>query len=123
MKKIFVAATLTALMVFLGGQSGFAQNINQFVPLTTYDEFAAVVRSDIDFLALRSGPSVNYSEILRIPPGARIVVTIGGVDSWGNTPQWRGKDYDDNFVSVIYNGYRGYSHGGYIIKLRRIRDY
>ncbi len=117
MKKIFVAATLTALMVFLGGQSGFAQNINQFVPLTTYDEFAAVVRSDIDFLALRSGPSVNYSEILRIPPGARITVVRSGAE-W-REEGW--KDYDDNFVSVIYNGYKGYSHRGYITILQYIR--
>ena len=118
MKKIFVAATLTALIIFLGGQSGFAQNINQFVPLTTYDEFAAVVSSDIDFLALRSGPSVNYPEIIRIPPGARITVVFTGSEGY-KYEGWN--DYDNNFVSVIYNGYKGYSHRGYITILQHIR--
>lgn len=108
MKKVFSVMLLAVALVF-----GLNQN-NQ-AEATTSRQVAHVVSSNIDFLALRSGPSVNYPMLLKIPPGARVIVTFGGIDSWG---QQGWADYDDNFLSVEYNGVEGYAHGRYLIRLR-----
>lgn len=107
---------LAAIFIF-GGQNNYvaAQDLNfqdKFIQLTTYDEWYGVVDSDIDFLALRSGPSVRYPELARIPPGASIIIYQGGADYFTLFD-----DYDNDFIGVIYNGIKGYSHGAYITRL------
>ena len=61
-----------------------------------------VVRN-IDYLALRTGPSVNYREITRIPPGSYV-----DVYNWryNNKPAW---------YYVNYNGMEGYVYSKYVI--------
>ena len=70
-----------------------------------------MVDYDIDFLALRSGPSRNYPELLRIPPGARVRIALGTGSDYIREGY---RDYDVNFRSVIYRGVRGFAHSGYI---------
>jgi len=90
-------------LIFVGGNSANAQGLN-FVPLTAGAAYDGVVDYNIDFLALRSGPSVYYSEIMRIPPGDRVMVLLEDNNS-------------GNFVRVKYRGVWGYSHRGYITRV------
>ena len=113
MKKFFAMMLLAVALVF-----GLNQN-NQ-VEATSIVVSEYVVARNIDFLALRSGPSVRYSMLLNIPPGAHVTVTHGGIDSWSQEG-WR--DYDDNFLKVKYNGVTGYSHGRYLTFVRSLRSY
>ncbi len=110
-KKFFAVFFLAAALVVVGS------SVNQ-ASATTVDEFDAVVDSNIDFLALRSGPSVNYSMIARIPPGAHVVVTFPGIDSYR---QLGYTDYNDDFLIVTYRGMKGFAHGRYITRLRHLR--
>ena len=100
-KKFFAVVLLTVTLILVSNNPTNAQGLN-FVPLTTGSVYAARVVYGIDFLALRSGPSVNYSEITRIPPGAYIEVIRGGEDNY------------TNFERVKYNGYSGWAHRRYI---------
>ena len=101
MKKFLSVMLLAVTLIFVSNNAATAQGLN-FVPLTTGSVYAARVVYGIDFLALRSGPSVNYREITRIPPGAYIEVIRGGEDNY------------TNFERVKYNGYSGWSHRRYI---------
>ena len=78
---------------------------------TTGQIAEGIVDYDIDFLALRSGPSVNYSLITRIPPGARVEITTMMGANWREQGY---RDYNDDFRPVTYRGLRGYAHRGYI---------
>ena len=109
MKKIFAAMFLAAIIFSVGSQVqakdfNFGANDFQFTPMTTGRVMNAQVVYGIDFLALRTGPSVKYREILRMPPGAYLEVIYGGADRWWNT----------DFVSVRYKGIDGYASSRYI---------
>ena len=106
MKKILSVMLLAVAIIFVGNNQANAQELN-FVPLNASVAYDGVVDRNIDFLALRSGPSVYYNEIMRIPPGARVMVILEDNNS--------GK-----FVRVQYRGVWGYSHRGYIT---RVSDY
>ncbi|MBR1647810.1 MAG: SH3 domain-containing protein [Selenomonadaceae bacterium] len=108
------SAVLAASLVF-GNQASAAPLTfdarYDFAEMTTGEFWTGVVDYDIDFLALRSGPSRNYSLITRIPPGARVEITTRMGASWREQGY---RDYDDNFCYVTYNGMKGYAHRGYI---------
>ena len=117
MKKIFSVLTLLTLIIFATpaqAQTDFNFG-GKIIPYTTGTIWEAVVVNDIDFLALRSGPSKNYRELLRIPPGARIEVIYGGMSP---AEEFAGMDVNPNFVKVRYNGVTGFSHSKYIIRIR-----
>ena len=95
MKKFFAVMMLACALVVAGTLS------NQALA-TTGAVWDAVVDYDIDFLALRSGPSTSYPEILRIPPGAHIQVFTRGA-------LYRQNKNSYNFLSVRYRGVDGYA--------------
>lgn len=126
MKRFAVTMLFAAALVFAGGQNNpanAAQNFSfdnyNFINLTTGTVYEAVVDSNIDFLALRSGPDVSYRLILKIPPGARIKVTINTGASYSELGIY---PYNNNFVRVNYRGTEGYSNKKYITFLRKIGD-
>ena len=85
--------------------------------MTTGYDAEGIVDPDIDFLALRTGPSVDYPLIARIPPGARVRVSSGR-GGWSRT-YW-GK----SFVEVTYKGMSGYAHSKYIAIIpKTIKNY
>ena len=94
---------MATVFIFVGNSSTNAQELN-FVPLNASVAYDGVVDRNIDFLALRSGPSVHYSEIMRIPPGTRVMVILEDNNS-------------GNFVRVKYRGIWGYSNRRYITKV------
>ena len=106
MKKFFAVMLLAMTLIFVKGSVVTAQELN-FVPLDAGAAYDGVVDRNIDYLALRSGPSVHYDEIMRIPPGARVMVVVSDSIS-------------GNFVRVKYRGVWGYSHRRYIT---RVSDY
>ena len=106
MKKILSVTLLAAILIFVSNNATTAQGLN-FVPLDASAAYDGVVDRNIDYLALRSGPSVYYDEIMRIPPGARVMVVVSDSIS-------------GNFVRVKYRGVWGYSHRRYIT---RVSDY
>lgn len=118
MKK-FLFVTLLASVIILGSnQSGFAEerpfvfsHDYDFVEMTTGGIFLGIVRDDIDFLALRSGPSTSYPELARIPPGEYVYVVRGGADNFSP------------FLRVKYKGIYGYSHGAYITIVKIIKSF
>ena len=114
MRKVLASAILASALVF-GNQASAAPLTfdahHDFAEMTTGEIWSGVVYHDIDFLALRSGPSRNYLLITRIPPGARVEITTRMGSSWREQGY---RDYDDNFCPVTYNGMRGYAHRGYI---------
>ncbi len=118
MKKFLAAIMLTFALIVVGSLnnqvSAKAFTFNgdyNLVEITTGAYAQGVVSPNIDFLALRSGPSRNYSEILRIPPGARVEITL----FMGADYREQGyRDYDNNFRPVTYRGVSGYAHKGYI---------
>ena len=112
MKKIFSVMLLAAMIIFVGGQNKTAAQELEFVPLNQdYGRvYSAWVVDGIDFLALRTGPSVNYPEIARIPPGTYIEVTIA---------PW---DKPSNFFYVEYQGKLGWAHKNYIRLGRHLYD-
>jgi len=120
MKKIFSAAILAAALVFGNQASAVPQTLNfegryDFSEMTTGWYAEGIVDPNIDFLALRTGPSVNYPIITRIPPGARVKVygDRGGPNyNWGTY-----------FVDVTYRGMSGYAHSKYIAVLPRSLGY
>ena len=116
MRKIFSVMVLAVALIFANG-------FNNQVSATTSSDFEAWVVYDVDYLSLMSGPSpsYNYDELARMPPGSRIVVYLGGAD-WSEYPQWR-DDYNDNFVSVTYNGIKGFAHKRYIRMGRLLSSY
>ena len=109
MKK-FLATIVLAGALIVGGNAvntahAFSLNPNyDFVEVTSLRSgvYDAVVSKNIDFLALRSGPSASYSMIARIPPGAHIKVIIGNIAP---------SEY--RFERVEYNGIEGYAHSRY----------
>ena len=116
MKKFLTAAVVAATLLF--GNHAFAatQTLTldghyDFAEMTTGEIWDGIVDYDIDFLALRSGPSKNYSLITRIPPGARVEITTMMGASWREQGY---RDYNDDFRPVTYRGLRGYAHRGYI---------
>ena len=115
MRKIFSVMVLAVALIFA--------NNNQ-VSATTCSDFEAWVVYDVDYLSLMSGPSPSYKydELARMPPGARIVVTRGALDSWGEIPEYS-DDYNDNFVIVTYNGIKGFAHKRYIRMGRLLSSY
>ncbi len=99
---------LATVLILVGGQDGTARaqdfNFdNRLVALDTETSWDAVVDSNIDFLALRSGPSIDSSELTRIPPGARIKVHTYG-STYNSSP---------GFCRVSYRGVHGYAHNRY----------
>ena len=104
MKKILSVMMLAAMIIFAGGQNKTSAQELEFVPLTTGEIYSAQVVYGIDFLALRTGPSVYYSEIARIPPGAYIEVVTRSSGIHEGT----------NFLPVCYRGTWGYAHQRYI---------
>ena len=123
MKKIFAAAVLVFALTFGNQASAATQAVTfegryDFAEMTTGEVHEAFVDRDVDFLALRTGPSTRYPMITRIPPGARVTVwTRLGADF----PERGYRDYNNNFIDVEYNGMRGFSHKGYITIGRLIR--
>lgn len=116
MKNFLSAAILAIAMLFCVNQTEAAPQPLIFdgfnvAPMTTGTIAEGIVDPDIDFLALRSGPSVNYSLILRIPPGARVKIAL----RTGADYREQGyRDYNDKFRPVTYNGVNGYAHRDYI---------
>lgn len=129
LKKIFVTVVFTALILFgstaekvsaqdvwvgtspaTGWQCYVMTETNaekfNFLPLTTDTSYTGMVDPYIDFLSLRSGPSVYYSEILRIPPGAYVTVRYDSM-----------RDGGTGFAFVKYNGVTGYACLKYIIRV------
>ena len=117
MRKIFSVMVLAVALIFANG-------FNNQVSATTSSDFEAWVVYDVDYLSLMSGPSPSYKydELARMPPGARIVVTRGALDSWGEIPEYS-DDYNDNFVIVTYNGIKGFAHKRYIRMGRLLSSY
>ena len=116
MKNFLRAAVLVFALMFANQASAATEAVTfdgryDFAEMTTGAYAQGIVRYDIDFLALRTGPSRNYSLITRIPPGARVEITTLMGASWSEQGY---RDYDDNFRPVTYNGMRGYAHRGYI---------
>ena len=112
MKKVLSVVFLTTILIFVGeNQKAVAQEF-EFVPLALdYGRvYEGWVVNGIDFLALRTGPSVNHREIARIPPGAYIEVTIS---------PW---DKPTNFWNVSYRGQYGWAHKNYIRLGRHLYD-
>ncbi len=91
MKNFFAAMVLAMTLIVCSQASA-----------TSGAVWDAVVDSDIDFLALRSGPSTNYPEILRIPPGAHIQVFTRG-------SLYRQDRNSFDFLPVRYRGVDGYA--------------
>ena len=107
MKNVLAIMMMAFALMFVSSQT----------EAVTQEDWDAVVVNNIDFLALRSGPSTNYSTIVRIPPGARVRVTL--IEGWSYANDgWR--DYDEGFFRVEYRGNRGFAHGRYITLLRRL---
>lgn len=102
LRKVLSVMLLATILIFVGAEKNAAAQEFDFVQLTTGRVRAGWVVDGIDFLALRTGPSVNYTEIARMPPGAYIEVTFGGADNY------------TNFLSVTYRGMHGYAHQRYI---------
>ena len=71
--------------------------------------YEALVDSNIDFLALRTGPSVNDSLITKIPPGSHIEIVRNG------------ENFPTGFVRANYNGMQGFVSSRYITVGGRIR--
>ena len=117
MKKIFSVMVLAVAMILANG-------LNNQVSATSGADYEAWVIDDVDYLSLMSGPSpsYNYDELARMPLGARIIVHRDGGNSWADYPKYR-HDYNDNFVSVTYNGINGFAHKRYIKMGRLIRTY
>ena len=85
--------------------------------MTTGYDVEGIVDPNIDFLALRTGPSVDYPLITRIPPGAHVYISSGrggySETNWGKY-----------FVEVTYRGMNGYAHSKYITIIpRTIKKY
>ena len=117
MKNFLSAAVLAIAMLFCINQSEAAPQPMildggfNVVEMTTGTIAEGIVDPDVDFLALRSGPSTNYSLILRIPPGARVKIAL----RMGADYREQGyRDYNDKFCPVTYNGVNGYAHRDYI---------
>lgn len=115
MKKILSVIVLAIIFVCSQNNLVNAQDYN-FTQFTTGATFEAVVDSDIDYLALRSGPSTDYREILRIPPGAHIIIYT------------RGEIYQNNrsgnrFIAASYQGTDGYVSERYFTVLRLVESY
>lgn len=118
MKKFFFL-TLSASAIILGSnQSGFAGERSftfsrdyEFVEMTTGGIFLGIVRDDIDFLAVRSGSSMSYPELTRIPPGEYVYVIRDGVDNFSP------------FLRVKYKGIFGYAHGAYITIVKTVHSF
>ena len=77
------------------------------MPIGVYE---ARVHSNIDFLALRTGPSANDSLITRIPPGAYIEIIRDG------------EIFPTGFVRARYNGIPGFVSSRYFTITQRLRD-
>ena len=103
LKKMLSVMLLTVTLIFVEGSVVTAQELN-FVPLDASAAYDGVVDRNIDYLALRSGPSVYYDEIMRIPPGASVMVIVSDRDN-------------GNFVRVKYRGVWGYSNKKYITRV------
>lgn len=118
MKK-FLFVTLLASAIILGStQSGFAgerlftsSHDYEFVEMTKGGIFLGIVRDDIDFLAVRSGPSTNYPELTRISPGDYVYVIRGGADNFSP------------FLRVKYKGIFGYAHDEYITIVKTVKSF
>jgi len=121
MKKIFSAVMLLTLIIFATPTQAQADfNFDEkLIPCTTGTIWQGRVVSDVDFLALRSGPSARYSLLAKIPPGAYIEIIYGGMSP---AEQFAGQDVNPNFVDVRYNGINGYAHSRYIIRLQKLRE-
>ena len=79
-------------------------------PVRNSGVFEAVVDRDIDFLALRTGPSTSYSLILKIPPGSHIQIIRDGNDPYAS------------FDRASYNGNVGFVSNRYFTIIGKIRD-
>lgn len=118
MKKFLLVLLLVSAIIFGSNQSGFAEErlfvFNKsydFVEMTTGGIFLGIVRDDIDFLALRSGPSTSDAELTRILPGEYVYVVVGGADNFSP------------FFRVKYKGIYGYAHGTYITIVKIIKSF
>ena len=118
MKKFLVALLLTSAIILGSDQSGFAgerpfifSRDYDLVEMTTGGIFLGIVRDDIDFLAVRSGPSTSYPELTRIPPGEYVYVIRDSVDNFSP------------FLRVKYKGIFGYVHGAYITIVKIIKSF
>lgn len=118
MKKFLLALLLTSAIILGSTQSGFAgerlftsSHDYEFVEMTTGGIFLGIVCDDIDFLALRSGPSTSYPELTRIPPGEYVYVIRDGVDNFSP------------FRRVKYKGIFGYAHGAYITIVKTVHSF
>ena len=108
MKKFFAVMMMAFALIVVGSLNnpvaaqnlGTGRNFNEVAFGAVWD---AVVDYDIDFLALRRGPSTSYAEIIRIPPGAYIRV---------NTRGYR-PTRSSGFEEVSYQGFRGYASSRY----------
>lgn len=116
MKKIFSVLTLLTLIIFATpaqAQSDFNFG-EKIINYTAGGPARARVMYDIDFLALREGPSVNYPMLAKIPPGTviRVRVEYGGYNDLG---------LKNGFREVLnYNGLSGWVADRYLI---HINDY
>ena len=118
MKKIFSAIMLLTLIIFATpaqaqADFNFERDFDgQIMHYTTGGPARARVMYDIDFLALREGPSVNYPMIAKIPPGTLITVRreyIGGGADLGQ---------QNGFRRVLnYNGLSGWAADRYLIHI------
>ena len=118
MKKFLFVTLLTSAIILGSNQSGFAGERSftfsrdyDLVEMTTGGIFLGIVRDDIDFLAVRSGPSTSYAELTRIPPGEYVYVIRGGEDN------------SSSFLRVKYKGIFGYAHGAYITIVKTVQSF
>ncbi len=72
--------------------------------------YEARVDNNIDFLALRTGPSANDSLITKIPPGSYIEIIRDG------------ENFPTGFVRARYNGMPGFVSSRYITVNQRLRE-
>ena len=118
LKKIFSVLMLLTLIIFATPAQAQADfNFGgKLIHCTSSITWAGRVVDNIDFLALRSGPSVNYPMLTKIPPGAYITITEAK-----SFPYQGYSDVDQNFVEVSYKGIDGWAHSRYIIKIKLLR--
>ena len=121
MKKIFSILMLLTLIIFATPAQAQADVdlSGKLIPCTSSATWQGKVVDDVDFLALRSGPSANYSLLTKIPPGAYIEITYSAADPI----EYGYRDANPNFVQVSYRGISGWAHSRYIIRLKKLREY
>ena len=118
LKKIFSAVMLLTLIIFATpaqaqADFNFERDFSgRIMHYTAGGPAGARVMYDIDFLALRSGPSVNYTMLAKIPPGT--IITVRREYSGDG----RDLGLSNGFRQILnYNGLSGWAADRYLIHI------